>query len=190
MTAVRILWLLIGILWMVAEIRLADKVAKTGHDIIDGERRSQGWLWLSVMVSVGLALIFKSLAWLPIPMDYLPRQWLALLCCAFGLSLRYWAVRKLGRFFSTHVLIQNQHQLITDGPYRWIRHPAYTGLLMAFAGAGWAMGDVLALLLLTLVPFFAFKARIAIEEQKLIKQFGKQYADYADNTYQLIPLVY
>lgn len=190
MTPVRIIWLLIGCLWVVAEVRLARKVAKNDRDIIDGERRSQGWLWLCVIVSVCLAMVFKALAWLPIQIDYTPRQWLALLLFSIGLGLRYWAVLTLGRFFSTHVLIQNQHQLITDGPYRWIRHPAYTGLLIAFAGAGLAMGDVLALLLLTVLPFFAFKARIVMEEKKLIKQFGRQYLDYLHRTYKLLPLLY
>lgn len=190
MTSVRIIWLLIGVLWMVAEIRLVRKVAKNCQDIVDGEQRSQGWLWLSVMGSISLALLFKNLAWLPIPMEYLSRQWLAITLCAIGLGLRYWAVVNLGRFFSTHVLIQHQHQLITHGPYQWIRHPAYTGLLLALAGAGWAMGDFLALLLLIVIPFFAFKTRIAMEEKKLIKQFGQQYLVYLNKTYKLLPPFY
>ena len=190
MTSVRILWLLIGLSWVIAEIRLIRKTATEDDDVVDGENRSQRWLWLGVIVSVCLAMVFKALAWLPIQIDYMPRQWLALLLFSIGLSLRYWAVLKLGRFFSTHVLIQNKHQLITDGPYRWIRHPAYTGLLIAFAGAGLAMGDVFALLLLTVLPFFVFKARISLEEKKLIKQFGKQYLDYLNKTYKLLPLLY
>lgn len=190
MTAVRILWLLIGLCWVMAEIRLIRKAAINNKDIIDGENLSQRWLWLSVIVSVCLALVFKTLAWLPIRIEYMPRQWLALVLFSIGLGLRYWAVRMLGQFFSTHVSIQNQHQLITDGPYRWISHPAYTGLLIALAGAGLAMGDVLALLLLTVLPFFAFKSRIAIEEKILIKQFGNQYLDYLDKTYKLLPLLY
>lgn len=190
MTSVRIIWLLIGVLWMIAEIRLVRKVAKNSQDVIDAERRSQGWLWLSVIGSISLALLFKSLAWLPIPIEYLSRQWLAIMLCASGLGLRYWAVVRLGRFFSTHVLIQHQHQLITDGPYRWIRHPAYTGLLLALAGAGLAMGDFLALLLLTLIPFIAFKIRIAMEEKTMTKQFGQQYLVYSNKTYKLLPLFY
>lgn len=190
MASVRIIWLLIGVLWMVAEIRLVRKVAKNCQDVIDGERRSQGWLWLSVMGSISLALLFKNLAWLPIPIEYMSRQWLAITLCATGLGLRYWAVVNLGRFFSTHVLIQHQHQLITHGPYQWIRHPAYTGLLLALTGAGWAMGDLLALLVLTVIPFIAFKSRIAMEEKTMTKQFGQQYLVYSDKTYKLFPLLY
>ncbi len=190
MTSVRIIWLVIALLWVIAEIRLVRKVTINTQDVIDGERRSQGWLWLSVMGSITLALFSKHFAWLPIPIEYMTRQWLALGLSAVGLGLRYWAVLRLGFFFSTHVLIHNQHQLITDGPYKWIRHPAYTGLLLALAGAGLAMGDFVALLLLTVVPFFAFKLRIAMEEKKLIKQFGQQYLVYLDKTYRLLPLFY
>lgn len=190
MTSVRIIWFLIALLWMIAEIRLIRKVAINNQHIIDGERHSQGWLWLSVIGSISLALFYKHLAYLPIPIEYMTRQWLAIMLCATGLGLRYWAVLRLGCFFSTHVLIHNQHQLITDGPYKWIRHPAYTGLLLALAGAGLAMGDFLALLLLTVIPFFAFKLRIAMEEKKLIKQFGQQYLVYLHKTYSLLPLFY
>jgi protein-S-isoprenylcysteine O-methyltransferase Ste14 len=190
MTSVRIIWLLIALLWVIGEIRLVRKVASKKQHVIDSEQRSQGWLWLSVIGSLSLGLFFKNMAWLPIPIEYMTRQWLALVLCATGLGLRYWAVVRLGRFFSTHVLIHNQHQLITDGPYKWIRHPAYTGLLLALAGAGLAMGDFLALLLLTVMPFFAFKLRIAMEEKKLIKQFGQQYLVYLNKTYRLLPLLY
>jgi protein-S-isoprenylcysteine O-methyltransferase Ste14 len=190
MTSVRIIWLSIALLWVIAEIRLVRKVAINNQNIIDGERHSQGWLWLSVIGSISLALFYKYLAWLPIPIEYMTRQGLAIMLFATGVGLRYWAVVRLGGFFSTHVVIHNQHQLITDGPYKWIRHPAYTGLLLALAGAGLAMGDYLALLLMTIVPFFAFKLRIAMEEKKLIKQFGQLYLVYLHKTYRLLPLLY
>lgn len=190
MTSLRILWLSLSLVWVIAEIRLIRRTAVDNNDIIDGEKHSQGWLWLWIISSICLALIFKILAYLPIQIEYIPRQCLALLIFSAGLSLRYRAVIKLGRFFSTHVLIQNKHQLIMDGPYRWIRHPAYTGLLIAFAGAGLAMGDFFSLLSLTVLPCFAFQSRIAIEENKLIKQFGMHYLNYCNKTYKLLPLIY
>jgi len=190
MTFMRVIWLLIGLFWMITELRLIRKMAFNHQNVIDGERHSQSWLWLSVVGSLILALFYKNMAWLPIPIEYVLRQWLAIIICATGLGLRYWAVVKLGRFFSTHVSIQNQHNLITDGPYKWIRHPAYTGVLLALAGAGLAMGDFLALLVLTTIPFATFKLRIGIEEKLLIKQFGPQYLAYLHKTYKLLPPFY
>jgi protein-S-isoprenylcysteine O-methyltransferase len=190
MTSVRILWLLIGLFWVIAEVRLIRKTATDVKDIVDGENRSQRRLWLCVSGSVCLAMVFKILAWWPIAIDYMPRQRLAWAILAIGLGLRYWAVRSLGRFFSTHVTIQDRHQLITDGPYRWIRHPAYSGLLIALAAAGLAMGDMVALLVLTVLPFFAFKSRIEVEEQKLAKRFGSRFLDYSNKTNKILPRLY
>ncbi|MEQ1531162.1 MAG: isoprenylcysteine carboxylmethyltransferase family protein, partial [Methylococcales bacterium] len=175
MTAVRLFWLLLCVLWIIAEIKLARKHKLAGSAVTESEHRSQRVLWLTVLASLGAALVFKNLAWLPIAIDYLPRQGIALLVFAAGLYLRYRAVSRLGRFFTTDVLIHQEHQLISDGPYRWLRHPAYTGLLLAFIGVGLAMGDGLALLTLTLANFVAFKFRITIEEAVLNKKFGSAY---------------
>ncbi len=190
MLSVRIAWLCIGLLWIAAEIRLARNSAKHPGQAIDSDKGSRKWLWLSVITGVGLALSFKTLALAPIRIEYGFRQWLALAFFLLGLGLRFWAVHTLGEFFSTHVLIQHQHQLIMHGPYRWIRHPTYSGLLIALAGAGLAMGDMLALLLIILLPFIAFTERISNEETAMIQAFGHEYRVYRETTYKLFPGIY
>lgn len=82
---------------------------------------------------------------------------------------------------------QRCSQLVSDGPYRWLRHPAYTGLLIASIGAGLAMGGFLALLLSTLPPFFVFKFRIALDEQALHRRFGTAYLDYSKRSGNCCP---
>ena len=190
MLSVRIIWLCIAAVWLVAEIRLSRRSKSGQQQIPPGAQHSETWLWLSVGGSLLFALWFKTLAWLPLPLDYLLRQVLGCLLCLSGLGLRYWAVVTLGGFFSTQVVMIDQHQLIMLGPYRLLRHPAYAGLLLALAGVGLAMGDWLALLLLTVTPFCAFRARIRIEEKMLREKFGEAYAVYAKNTYKLLPLLY
>jgi protein-S-isoprenylcysteine O-methyltransferase Ste14 len=135
-------------------------------------------------------MLFKTLAWIPIPLPYLPRQIVALILFLAGLCIRYAAVGRLGRFFTTNVSIHNEHVLIIDGPYRWVRHPAYTGLLLALVAAGVALGDAIALLLLTVPSFLAFKFRIAIEEKLLNKKFGTAYRDYSNSTAKLLPWLF
>jgi protein-S-isoprenylcysteine O-methyltransferase len=190
MLSVQIIWLCIGLVWIVAEILLSRKTKLYRRETAHGERNSQTWLWLSVLSSLILALLFKTIAWLPIPLEYVLRQCLGAFLCLNGLALRYWAVVTLGRFFSTHVMIINQHQLIVLGPYRWLRHPAYAGLLLALGGAGLAMGDFIALMLLTVAPLCAFHARIDIEETMLREKFGEEYAVYAKKTCKLLPRLY
>lgn len=189
MISIRILWLVICLIWIIAEIRLARSKAQSER-IQVSERRSQGRLWIGIVTGLGLALLFKNLAWAPIPIDYLPRQFVALLFFLAGLILRYRAVIRLADFFTTHVTIQHQHQLIVDGPYRWLRHPAYSGLLLALFASGLAMGDSIALILLIISTFWALAARIAIEEKMLFDQFGELYADYCQTTWKLLPWVY
>jgi len=190
MTSVRIAWLILCLLWICAEIRLARRSIPDKQAIISSETQSQKMLWLTILISLGLALACKQLAWQPIPLVYLPRQLLALILFIGGLWLRHWSIRHLGHFFTTRVTIQQQHSLIQSGPYKLIRHPAYTGLLLALAAAGLAMGDYVALLASTLPPFLAFKVRIELEEHMLKQQFNQAYLDYSNRSWKLIPGIY
>ncbi|MDZ4151094.1 isoprenylcysteine carboxylmethyltransferase family protein, partial [Methylicorpusculum sp.] len=106
------------------------------------------------------------------------------------LALRASALLNLGRFFSTTVITHSEHQLIETGPYRWLRHPAYTGLLISFFAAGLAMGDMLALLVLLAPITFVLYQRIQIEEQWLLGHFGEAYTLYCLRTKALIPWLY
>lgn len=190
MTSVRIIWLTLCLLWVFAEIRLSGKSRPDHQILLHSERRSQKRLWLSLLTGLGLALWLKYLAWLPIPIGYLPRQLLALPLFLAGLAIRYQAIRQLGRFFTTNVTIQKQHSLITEGLYRRIRHPAYSGLLLALLAAGLAMGDGLALFGLAIPSFWALKTRIDIEEQMLQQTFGENYLRYRQRSWKLLPWLF
>jgi pimeloyl-ACP methyl ester carboxylesterase len=104
-----------------------------------------------------------------------------------ALALRYAAIRQLGQYFTTHVTIQTQHQLIANGPYRWLRHPAYSGLLLAFSAAGLAMGDGLALLVIICACGGVLAYRIGVEERLLHDCFGPAFNDYCQTRKRLIP---
>lgn len=190
MTSVRVFWFLVCLVWVGAEIGLARRRRSADNEIAFGERHSQGRLWLFITLGLILALLFKQLALLPIPLAYLQRQILALAIFVGGLYLRYAAVMGLGRFFTTHVAILHDHRLIEGGPYRLLRHPAYTGLLIALAAAGLAMGDGLALLGLLLPAGWALARRIEIEERLLERQFGDVYRDYRNKRWRLLPWFY
>ncbi len=190
MLSVRIIWLVLCLVWIMAEIKLARANRIDHANLLEKEERSQRILWLTLILSLLLALIFKTLAWTPIPINYLPRQIIALTMFAAGLSLRYVAVKQLGHLFTTDVSIHNEHQLIVAGPYRWIRHPAYTGLIIAFTGAGLAMGDFIALLMLTLPALTAINYRISIEEKLLMNKFEREYQNYCKQTKKLLPWVF
>lgn len=190
MIMVRITWTILALLWMVAEIRLARHSRREEVEVLSVESRSQRRLWLALLVGLGVALFCKSRLWWPLPIPYFPRQALALALFVIGLALRYRAVVRLGSLFTTDVTIHRQHLLIEDGPYRKLRHPAYTGLLLALAAAGLAMGDGLAWLALVLPAFGAIKARIAVEEAMLHDTFGEDYQRYCATRWRLLPGLY
>lgn len=189
MLIVRVLWFIVGAAWVALEIRLA-KNSRQSSAVLVKEAKTEVKLWFVLTGSLAIAFVFKILQWLPMPIPYLPRQALAIVLVGAGVSLRVAAIRTLGGLFSTQVQIYDNHRLVNDGVYRHIRHPAYSGVLLAFIGIGIAFGDVLALLVLIVPSFCAIRSRITLEEQWLMSAFGEQYRNYCLNTPKLIPWVY
>ncbi len=114
---------------------------------------------------------------------------------AFGsvskwLILRWYSIGYLGRYFTVDVSISAEHRLIDSGPYRFIRHPTYTGALLAFLGLGFCFGNWLSILFLGLPIIAAFLWRIRIEERALLQALGEQYRRYMRRTKRLLPFIY
>lgn len=190
MTSIQLFWLILGTTWAAIEIAIALKTRVQFTTTTQFEYRSERLIWLVVTVTLIVALWLKQQHLLPIPIEAFNRQMIAMLLFITGIALRCYAVFSLGAFFSTTVTTQSSHVLIESGPYQWIRHPAYTGLLSSFFAAGIAMGDGLALLGLVCPITYVLVQRIRIEEQLLGEHFGHVYSDYCLRTKKLIPLVY
>jgi protein-S-isoprenylcysteine O-methyltransferase Ste14 len=172
--------------WAVFEVVLAVRASGDG-----GRDLSVVPLTLSVVAGLALAEVAARLAGgLALPG---PRVWpLAVGLVVFGLGLvvRTWAVHELGRFFKYTVVVQSDHRVVDTGPYRRIRHPSYTGLLMAALGLGIALGNWLAIPAALVPPLVAFAIRIRHEEQVLAAELGEPYRAYMRRTRRLIPGVW
>jgi protein-S-isoprenylcysteine O-methyltransferase Ste14 len=107
-----------------------------------------------------------------------------------GLAVRGWAIATLGRSFRTTVEVDPGQAVITSGPYRWIRHPSYAGLLLILLGFGLASGDWLSLAVCVLLPLPAFVRRVQVEEAELSRVLGDAYRAYQARTSRLIPGVW
>jgi len=190
MTLIQTFWLLLGSAWAAAETVMALKTRMPDLSANPARFRSARGIWWVILGALAVALAFKHLHWLPLPLAYLPRQALALGLMLMALGLRYYAIIRLGQWFSTQAVIQPQHCLIEQGPYRYIRHPAYTGLLGAFIAAGIAMGDGLALLALACPLAWALERRMAYEENLLSGHFGPAYNAYRQRTKKWLPWLY
>lgn len=107
-----------------------------------------------------------------------------------GLILRWWAIITLGRFFTVDVTIEKDHEVVERGPFRIVRHPSYTGVLLAFVGLGLSLRNWAALPI-TLIPIgAAFIYRMNVEEDALSCALGPRYAEYMKRTKRLVPFIY
>jgi protein-S-isoprenylcysteine O-methyltransferase len=107
-----------------------------------------------------------------------------------ALGLRWYSMAYLGRLFTFDVAIAEDHRVIDTGPYRFVRHPAYTGSLLSFVGLGLCGGNLLSLVVMLVPIGAAFLHRMAIEEAALTAALGARYADYVARTKRLVPFVY
>ena len=115
---------------------------------------------------------------------------LGLLMMTAGIGVRQWSVSLLGELFTTDVRVRRGQTVVDSGPYRWVRHPSYTGLLLTLAGIGLALGNWAALLALVVVPAAALVVRIGVEERALLKGLGEPYRQFAAKRARLIPGVW
>lgn len=108
----------------------------------------------------------------------------------FGTSFRVWSIITLGRFFRSTVTIQAGHEVVTKGPYRHLRHPSYSGLLLNALGVGVGLGNWLGVLVLMPLAFVGIYQRIRVEEQVLSSALGEPYRVYMQHTKRLLPFLY
>jgi protein-S-isoprenylcysteine O-methyltransferase Ste14 len=114
----------------------------------------------------------------------------ALVLIWLGLALRLWAILTLGAFFRRTVHLQEGHRMITTGPYRVVRNPAYLGSLLTLIGVGLGLGSWLSALVLAIAGLIAFGQRIRVEDAALTTLFGEAHVAYRKRKAALIPFVW
>jgi protein-S-isoprenylcysteine O-methyltransferase Ste14 len=115
--------------------------------------------------------------------------WLGMLLIYAGIALRLYAIHVLGTSFTTTVAIAPEQSVIEAGPYRFIRHPSYTGLLITLLGLGLSYTNWLSLLVLMGCALIGLGYRISVEERVLKEHLGQRYQQYMRRTKRLIPFV-
>jgi protein-S-isoprenylcysteine O-methyltransferase len=107
-----------------------------------------------------------------------------------GAALRDWAIVSLGRYFRREVTIEPGQRVVRRGPYRVLRHPSYTGLLLSLVGLGLAFGSWVGASIVFLAVLVGMLPRIRVEERALARAFGAEYTAYAASTWRLVPYVW
>jgi protein-S-isoprenylcysteine O-methyltransferase len=145
-----------------------------------------------------LAIVFPLSWWVGIAVTWVPYVAIGsaalfragLLVMIVGQLLRWWSIATLGRLFTVNVAIREGHQLVDSGPYRYVRHPAYTAILLVHLGAALCVGNVLTLIVLTVPTALALLNRVRVEESVLLSGLGDSYREYMTRTKRLIPGLY
>lgn len=175
--------------WLLSELVIGGIIPRSrrhGTPIRYEDRSSRLLISLSMFLSLMIALFFAAsgIASLPSGAFYLG---IGLMIA--GILVRQWSIAVLGRYFSRTVGVQEGQAVVDRGPYRLVRHPAYTGSLLTMVGLGFVLQSWGAVLVL--IAFFgvAFGYRIHVEEAVLTSKLGDEYVAYAKKTKRLIPYV-
>ena len=107
-----------------------------------------------------------------------------------GVALRWYAIWTLGRYFTRDVAVAADQQIIQSGPYRSIRHPAYSGTFLTMLGVGLAMTNWASLIILLVFVLIGHLYRVDVEEKALVATIGQPYVEYMHRTKRFIPLVF
>jgi protein-S-isoprenylcysteine O-methyltransferase Ste14 len=176
-------------LWLFSELVIGGIIPRSrrrGAPIIYEDKSSRSLIALSTFLSLTIAFLFASsgIASLPTGAFYIG---IGLMIA--GILLRQWSIAVLGRYFSRTVGVQEGQVVVDRGPYRLVRHPAYTGSLLTIVGLGFVLQSWGAVLVL--IAFFgvAFGYRIHVEEGVLTSKLGDEYVAYTKRTKRLIPYV-
>jgi protein-S-isoprenylcysteine O-methyltransferase Ste14 len=176
--------------WILPEV-VAWRVKRSGDS---SQARDHGSLNLIVIlwwVGIAMAVLMSSL--LPQAAISWKRTSVFLVGICFvlmGVTLRWYSAAVLGKYFTFDVAIQGGQTLIEVGPYRYVRHPSYSGALLSLLGFGLALGNWAGLAAALSCLGFAYFYRIPIEEQALSSALGDVYKQYMNRTWRLVPFLF
>lgn len=175
-------------LFFASELALAlSRRARRTGGATRADRGSLHVLWIVITLAIFGAVTLSGYRPARLPLSPGALRATAGLLLVSGVAFRWWAVITLGKFFTVDVATHADHALVDTGPFRLVRHPSYTGLLLAFLGFGVSLGSALGLVVLMTPILVAFSYRMRVEEEALRKTLGAPYEAYCARTKRLIP---
>ena len=175
------------ILFPVSEILLAILKRADKSSSINADKGSLWLLWGTIIIVITADSFCNWHPFMELPFSGTECQAIALGLLLVGLAIRWFSILSLGKMFTVNVAIQSDHVLYQQGFYKFVRHPSYTGLLIAFLGLAIDHGTWIDVAIIMIPITAALFYRILKEEEALIGKFGKQYEEYAARTKRLIP---
>lgn len=178
-------WIAFAFYWIVMSFRVKRAVRR---------QSAAGRLLQTLGVMAAFILLWSdNPIWGALSSRFVPRDHVwpvaGVLVTCVGVAIAIWARTILGGNWSSMVTVKQDHTLIRTGPYAVVRHPIYSGLILAILGTALAIGQWRALAAVG-VMFVMFLAKSRIEERFMIGEFGREYEDYRRGTNAIIPFVF
>ncbi len=179
------LWLVLLAVWLISAFTVKRTVVR---------QSSRSRIWYLFNLALGSYLIFAERVDVPWINTVLVQMNLPVAACGFaivclGIAFAIWARLTLGGNWSGAVTIKENHTLVQRGPYRIVRHPIYTGILLALAGSALQYGYLRSLVGVLLCGF-GFWLKSLFEEQFMAQRFGNEYLEYRRRVPALIPFIF
>lgn len=171
--------------WGVVELRHSRVFAAADRS---QDRGTFAWSLGSVLAGLAAALLLDAVV-PPVVAQEAQTPFLAVgaALVVAGVVFRLWAIATLGRFFTYQVTTAPDQRVVAGGPYRWLAHPSYTGLLVSCLGAGVASANAASVAAVLVMPSYGLARRIRVEEQALIDALGDPYRRFLATRKRLVP---
>jgi protein-S-isoprenylcysteine O-methyltransferase Ste14 len=156
--------------------------SKEGVFILATLRPAAAALWLAVIAWMIQPSLMSWSSW-PLPAGL---RWSGTALCAMSIALLAWALPWLGTNLTDTVVTRERHTLVTNGPYRWVRHPFYDAMALVTLGAALLAANWF-ILLMGVIVFSLLALRSNVEERQLLARFGEPYREYRARTGRFVP---
>ena len=183
-----IAWLFIIVLFVWEAIEVVNTLGiGRSRPTTSTRRKDRGSYWILYLVVWGSIIVSFLARARNLGVFRNNLQYLGLGLMVFGIAFREWAVLSLGRFFTVKVTIDSDHTLVRRGPYRCLRHPAYSGSILTLVGIPLSLGTWAGGVLVVVLSLTGFLYRVRIEEKALLEALGDEYQDYMHHTWRFFP---
>ncbi len=187
------IFLAVCLIWLVPEV-IGTRTRTASRSRKEATIQDRG----SMVVLIGLQWLGLALSfWLAKRFPEAAIPWHRTLLCGIGgmliflgVALRWYAIWTLGRYFTCDVAVSADQLVVQRGPYRWIRHPAYSGTFVTLLGVGLTLTNWASLVALIACVLTGYLYRVRVEERALVQSIGQPYAEYMRRTKRFIPRVF
>ena len=191
MTIYIVLLILIPTIWVAFEIGLVVRDNSRGKGKTAIDKGTRYFNFIAITVGITAAAILNGFSKFFFPGGRTNTVFfIGIAVMLTGMALRFWSVSTLGKSFRTTIETDKDQKVVSNGPYKLVRHPSYSGWLLMCCGYGIALQNWLSLLAAVILPLVALLYRIRIEEAALVSSFGSEYVEYQKRTKKLIPWVW